>query len=66
MIDHGHTLLRFSPARAAELRDPDGEQNVNESIIMHEFASSEVVPLEDATAQICWRSALEGRIAMLG
>lgn len=34
-------------------------------MLMHELASSKVVPLEDATAQICWRGSREKRMKIL-
>lgn len=35
----------------AELRERDEKQNVDDSMSMHIFASSEMGPLEDAVAQ---------------
>lgn len=51
LIDHGHTLRGLLPAGAAEFREEDGEQDVNEIMSTHESASSEVVLLEEASAQ---------------
>lgn len=51
MIDQSHTLLRLLPAGGAELREDDVEQDVDDSKSMHGFATSEMVPLENAVAQ---------------
>lgn len=61
----GRTLLGLLPVRAAELKEGDGEQNVDKSTFMHGFASSEVPPLEDATAQTCQTGGRKKRIKML-
>lgn len=53
MNDNRHILLDFLPVGATELRRSYGEQNVDESLSVHGFASSEMVPLEDTTAQKC-------------
>lgn len=59
-------MLGFFPVGAAELREADGQQNGDESTLKHGFASSEVVPMKVAIAQICWTSAPKKRIGMLG
>lgn len=56
-VDHGLTSLVFLPAGAAELREGNGKQDVNEGMFMHGFALSEVVPFEDAILQTCWTDA---------
>lgn len=66
MIDHAHTLLGFSLAGAAALREEDGKQNIDGSSSVDGFASSEVVLLEKAIAQTCWTGAREGGIRLLG
>lgn len=51
LTDHGQTLLRFLPVGAVKLREGIEEQNVDGSMSMDWFSSSEGVPLEDATTQ---------------
>lgn len=51
MTGHGHILLRNLQVGAAVLREENGEQAIDESMSMQRFASSEVVPLDDAIAQ---------------
>lgn len=51
MTDHGQALFGILPTGAAELRERDAEQNVDESVSMHRFVSSAVVPLKDAVPQ---------------
>lgn len=66
MIDQRHSLLWFLLIGAAELREGNEKQNVDESMIKHGFASTEVMPLEDAKAQTCYTGAQKKRIGMLG
>lgn len=51
--DHEHTLLWLLPAGAVELRERDVEQDLDEGMSMHGWASSEVVPLKGPKAQTC-------------
>lgn len=48
------------------MREGGTEQNVDESLIMHGFASSEIVPLENAIAQTCWTGARDVLVGILG
>lgn len=66
MTNHGHILLEFLQVGAAELTEGDEEQDVDESMVVHKFALSEVLPLEDAIAQTCGTRARKERIQMLG
>lgn len=65
MIDNRHTIVEFWPAGVAELREGNEKQHVDESISMHESASSKVAPQEDITAQTYWTNARYERIVML-
>lgn len=47
----GHALLGILPVKADELREGDGEQDLDKRISMRGFAWSEVISLEDAVAQ---------------
>lgn len=64
--DHGHLLLGFLTVEDAEFSEENGEQDVDRSVCMHKFASSEVVPLINATAQTCRTSERDDRTRLFG
>lgn len=50
MTDHGHTLLAFLAAGAAEMRNGFKEQEVDDRMSVHGFTSSKVVDPESPVA----------------
>lgn len=64
--DHMYTFLRSLSAVVAELGADDGDLDIDESVPLHVFTSSIVVPLEKYIPQKSWKGAREVRIKRLG
>lgn len=66
LAHYRYTLLGLLPIRIAELEVNDGKLEVDESIPLSEFASSDVVALEESTVHTPWTGAQKERTKMLG
>lgn len=65
-VEQGHTLLGILPAGAVKLRENNGAQDVDKTMLMHGSASSERVALEDVTPMGFWTTARRERLKLLG